>query len=91
MVTLLNITSQIWRNNYYKTMFYLWSCCHGNRLEAELEEKRLREREEMMAELQAMKDAAQVEMDRQKTDYELRITQLARDMVSRRSLIMTPN
>ena len=55
-----------------------------DRLEAELEEKRLREREEMMAELQAMKEAAQREMDRQRTDYEDRITQLASDMVSDR-------
>ena len=55
-----------------------------DRLEAELEEKRLREREEMMAELQAMKEAAQREMDRQRTDYEDRITQLASDMVSER-------
>ena len=58
-------------------------CCHGNsRLEAELEERRLREREELMCELQAMKEAAQVEMDRQKTDYETRISQLSKDMVS---------
>lgn len=57
-------------------------CCHGCRLEAELEEKRLQEREEMMAELQAMKEAAQVEMDRQRTDYEHRISQLSKDMVS---------
>ena len=35
-----------------------------------------------MAELQAMKEAAQVEMDRQRTDYEYRIIQLAKDMVS---------
>ena len=35
-----------------------------------------------MAELQAMKEAAQVEMDRQRTDYEERILQLANDMVS---------
>ena len=38
-----------------------------------------------MAELQAMKDAAQVEMDRQRTDYETRITQLSKDMVSQRT------
>ncbi|MCG8620667.1 MAG: hypothetical protein MJE68_01530 [Proteobacteria bacterium] len=38
-----------------------------------------------MAELQAMKDAAQVEMDRQRTDYEIRISQLSKDMVSQRT------
>ena len=35
-----------------------------------------------MAELQAMKNAAQTEMDRQRTDYEQRILDLAKDMVS---------
>jgi hypothetical protein len=35
-----------------------------------------------MAELQSMKDAAQVEMDKQKTNYETRISQLSKDMVS---------
>ena len=38
-----------------------------------------------MAELQAMKEAAEVEMDRQRTDYETRISQLSKDMVSLRT------
>lgn len=46
-----------------------------------MEEKRLREREAMMVELQSIKDAAQEEMDRQKSLYEQRLTDLAREMV----------
>lgn len=47
----------------------------------ELEEKRLREREEMMRELQAMKEAAQQEMDQQREDYKRKLTELEGQMV----------
>lgn len=53
-----------------------------DRLEVELEEKRLREREKMMAELQLLKDAAQKDIDNQREEYEEKLAQLAQDMVS---------
>ena len=52
------------------------------RLEAELEERRLKEREALMTELQLLKDAAQKDMDHQKEEYEERVARLSRDLVS---------
>ena len=53
----------------------------STRLEAELEEKRLREREQLMSEIQMMKEAAQMEMDRQRGDYEDKLKELESQMV----------
>lgn len=46
------------------------------RLEADLEKKRLEDRQRMMEELQFLKTAAQEEMDRQKSDYESKLQDL---------------
>ena len=51
------------------------------RIEAELEEKRLREREQLMRELQALREQAQVDMDQQRLDYEQRLRELEAQMV----------
>lgn len=52
-----------------------------SRLEAELEEKHLREQEQLMKEVQAMKDVAQEEMERQKDEYEKKLVELETQMV----------
>ena len=51
------------------------------RIEAELEEKRLREREQLMRELQVLREQAQVDMDQQRVDYEHRLRDLEAQMV----------
>ncbi len=51
------------------------------RLEAELEERRLKEREALMGELQSLRDAAQKDMDYQRVEYEEKLANLTRDMV----------
>lgn len=56
-------------------------CSTFPRLEAELEEKRLHERKQLMQEIQAMKEAAQAELDRQKGEYEGRLLELETQMV----------
>ena len=52
------------------------------RLRAEMEEKRLEEQEEMMRELQAIKLAAEEELEGQKMSYEDRLRQLEGTLVS---------
>ena len=52
-----------------------------SRVEAELEEKHLREQEQLMKEVQAMKDVAQEEMERQKDEYEKKLVELETQMV----------
>lgn len=47
-----------------------------------MEERRLKEREALMTELQLLKDAAQKDMDHQKEEYEERVARLSRDLVS---------
>ncbi len=54
---------------------------NSSRLEAELEERRLREREALMGELQSQKDAAQKDMDKQRKEYEERLANLTTEMV----------
>ena len=51
------------------------------RLEAELEAKRAKERDEMMRELQAIKEAAQREIEAQKDQYHEHLEKLSSKMV----------
>ena len=60
---------------------WLQLCFTTCRLEAELEAKRTKEKEEMMKELQAIKDAAQREMETQKGQFQEHLEQLSSKMV----------
>ena len=55
--------------------------CLCYRLEAELEERRLKEREALMTEYQLLKDAAQKDIDDQKEAYEEKMSRLTRELV----------
>ena len=61
------------------------------RIEAELEQKRLAEREELMRELQEMKEKAQDEMDQQREDYEIRLRELEMEMVRESEPLPSPS
>ena len=52
-----------------------------SRLEKELEERRLKEREELLSELESMRRTAQDEMDRQQMEYQDKIQELSKIMV----------
>ena len=53
----------------------------GNRIEAEIEEARLKEREALMQEVQAMKQQAQQELENEKTTYNQKLSSLECELV----------
>jgi len=56
---------------------------HGKRIEAEIEEARLKERETLMQEVQAMKQQAQQELENEKTTYNQKLSSLECELVGR--------
>ena len=52
-----------------------------SRLEAEIEEARMKANEEALVEIQAAKEEAQKQLDEQKTDFEDQLKHLAKKMV----------
>lgn len=55
---------------------------HWCRLDREWQEKILKEREQMLSELEGVQQTAQAEIDRQQTEYQKRIQALNEEMVS---------
>ena len=53
----------------------------GKRIEAEIEEARLKEREALMQEVQAMKQQAQQELENEKTTYNQKLSSLECELV----------
>lgn len=56
-------------------------CC---RLEREWEEKILKERQQMLSELEGVQLTAQAEIDRQQAEYQQKIQTLSQEMVSKK-------
>lgn len=58
----------------------LWFYC---RLEREWEEKILKEREQLLSELEDVRHSAQVEMDKQQVEYQQKLQELNKEMESK--------
>lgn len=56
-------------------------CLFLCRLERELEEKRLKERTELLSKLESLRQETQIEMDQQQTEYKQKLQDLSRKMV----------
>lgn len=69
------------RNSCLTFLIFIITFLH--RLEAEIEEARLKAKEEMMQGIQVAKEMAQKELSEQKSLYENRIKALERELVSR--------
>ena len=65
------------------TCFYVWiHFVRVCRLEREWEEKMLKEREQMLCELEGAQQTAQAELDRQQQEFQHKIHTLSIEMVS---------